>query len=77
MTKKDYELIARKLHYMTTISEIYSANHGSINKDMIRIVITDLVEKLGEGFAKDNPKFDYGKFVKAVFNPDPKKEKQF
>ena len=64
MTKKDYELIAKKIYYLTTVSMI--AGRGEVvKKEQILTVLDCLAEHLAEGLEKDNPKFDEDKFIKA------------
>ena len=62
MTKKDYELIADAIS--GTIAE--AARGG----EDITAIMYDLAENLSVGLEMDNPKFDFGTFLKACGLPE-------
>lgn len=53
MTRKDYELVTEQLRFAWARGDL---TQGGVNK---------LAEGLADGFKRDNPRFDYGKFLNA------------
>lgn len=58
MTRKDYEMIAKALKTQIEISRTYSEQDGEF---AVVNIAFDLIEDL----AKDNPRFDKDRFLKA------------
>ena len=53
MTRKDYELVAEQLRFAWARGDL---TQGGVN---------NLATGLADGFKRDNPRFDYGKFLNA------------
>lgn len=53
MTRKDYELVAEQLRFAWA------------RGDLTQRGINNLATGLADGFKRDNPRFDYGKFLNA------------
>ena len=53
MTRKDYELVAEQLRFAWARGELTQEG------------VNNLATGLADGFKRDNPRFDYGKFLNA------------
>lgn len=60
MTKKDYQAFAAMLHDLRKHNASYDAEGFAI----VRII--DVAGDMAEVFAKDNPRFDRRRFIKAT-----------
>lgn len=58
MTRKDYELIAKALKTQIEISRTYNEEDGEF-------AVTNIAFDLVTDLAKDNPRFDRDRFLKA------------
>jgi hypothetical protein len=61
MTRKDYELIAGGIAYAAELSKVLGGIDAE-TRDRIALLIA---QKIGDGLAEDNPRFNRELFLKA------------
>ena len=64
MTRKDYKLIAKAIRLSTTFEYVDDGYADTPSKNHV-VEWTDLISYLGAALEKENPKFDFKKFVDA------------
>lgn len=66
MTRKDYVLIAEV--FSKTARNVWNSDGvDNIIEDDVRSAVRDIVEATADALARDNPRFDRGRFIKAAY----------